>query len=67
MALEHANTKLKTVKELLKKEQDGNHYREKVRELEEGIMLRDQKLKEIEKQSMEKSQLSSKTKESKSN
>lgn len=65
MALEHANTKLKKVKDLLKKEQEGSTLREKVKELEEGIIQRDLKLKEIERQNMERSQLSTKTKDSK--
>lgn len=65
MALEHSNNKLKKVKELLRKEQEGSTLREKIKELEETVVLKDGKLKELEKQQMDRSQLSSKTKDSK--
>lgn len=65
MALEHSENKAKKIKDLLKKEQSGNHLREKLKALEEEIINKDKKIKEIERSNLEKSQLSTKTKDSK--
>lgn len=65
MALDHAEQKMKKVKDQLKKEQNGNPLREKIQQMEDELIQRDKKIRDLEKSGLEKSQLSSKTKDSK--